>query len=346
MNAEVKRLIKSIIMYITGILFVFLIPVIIISLLNHKDKGIDPAKDTFINDKSVNKQTVDYKTIKVYHNGKIEEIDLEEYVTMVVAGEMPANFDMEALKAQSVLARTFAISRMITKCSEAKGANVCSTTHCQVYMSKDERMKSWGSNGDEYLKKIRAAVNATNGMVLSYNGNLAMHPQYFAVSSGRTEEAAAVFSEEIPYLTSVTSPGEEIAPKYKSSKTYSINSFINLVNSSYSGAKLKSSSLKSQLKILNRNKGGTVKEIKIGGITIKGTEFRQLLSLNSANFTIDISSKEVIINCLGYGHDVGMSQWGANAMAKDNKLYKDILQHYYNGCSVEDVNKVSFDSKY
>lgn len=346
MTRDTRKLIRSISIYIIGILFIFLIPSLIISLSNNKNKNVDLIKDAFINDKSINKQVVDYKTIKVYYNGKIEKLDLEDYVTMVVAGEMPANFDLEALKAQSILARTFAISRIVTNCPEAEGADICGTTHCQVYVSEDERIKSWGSKGNEYLKKIKEAVNATKGMVLSYNGSLAMHPQYFAVSSGRTEEAAAVFSQEIPYLTSVSSPGEEVAPKYKSSKNYSINSFVNLVNSSYPGAKLSSLSLGSQLKILSRNKGGTVKEIKVGSITIKGTEFRKLLSLNSANFTLNITSRQIIINCLGYGHGVGMSQWGANAMAKDGKSYRDILEHYYNGCKVEDLNKITFDGKY
>lgn len=346
MTRDSRKLIRSISIYIIGILFIFLIPVFIISLSNNKNKNLDLIKDAFINDKPINKQAVDYKTIKVYYNGKIEKLDLEDYVTMVVAGEMPANFDLEALKAQSILARTFAISRIVTNCPEAKGADICGTTHCQVYVSEDERMKSWGSKGNEYLKKIKEAVNSTKGIVLSYNGSLAMHPQYFAVSSGRTEEAAAVFSQEIPYLTSVNSPGEEVAPKYKSSKNYSINSFVNLVNSSYPKAKLSSLSLNSQLKILSRNTGGTVKEIKLGSITIKGTEFRKLLSLNSANFTLNINSRQVTINCLGYGHGVGMSQWGANAMAKNGKTYEDILEHYYNGCKVEEVNKITFDGKY
>lgn len=295
MTGNVRKLIRSIIIYIVGIIFIFLIPVFIISLSDNKSKSEDSIKDTFINDNSINKQVVDYKTVKVYYNGMIEKLDLEEYVIMVVAGEMPANFDVEALKAQSVLARTFVISRMLTKCAVAKGADVCSTTHCQVYISKNERIKSWGSNGNEYFKKIEEAVNDTKGIVLSYNGSLAMHPQYFAISSGKTEDASAVFLEEIPYLTSVSSPGEEVAPKYKSSKNYSINSFINLVNASYSDAKLNSLSLKSQLKILDRNKGGTVKEIKIGGVTIKGTEFRKLLSLNSANFTVNIKDRKSVV---------------------------------------------------
>jgi stage II sporulation protein D len=346
MTGDARRLIRSVSVYVIGILFIFLIPIFIMILLNNKGNNVDLIKDTFINDKSINRTVVDYKTITVYYKGKIEKFNLEDDVVMVVAGEMPANFDMEALKAQSILARTFAISRIITNCPEAKGAQVCSTTHCQVYVSEDERIKSWGSKGNEYLKKIKEAVNATKGMVLSYNGSLAMHPQYFAVSSGRTEESAAVFSQEIPYLKSVSSPGEEEAPKYKSTKNYSVNSFISLVNSNYPEAKLTNSSLNSQLKILSRNKGGTVKEIKLGSITVKGTEFRKLFSLNSANFTLNINSRQITINCLGYGHGVGMSQWGANAMAKDGKSYEDILEHYYNGCKVEDVNKINFDGKY
>lgn len=345
---RINRQIRNISFYIIGVLMVFIIPIVIVKHFDKSSNGINLIKDFFVPEDSVGKAKSKIKldTIKVNNKGEIMDIALEEYVVLVVAGEMPANFDEEALKAQSILARTFAITRKVSNCSEAKGGEICSTTHCQVFIPKEERMKSWGSKADEYYKKISAAVNATKGIVLSYDDKLAMHPQYFAVSSGKTEESVAAFSEDIPYLKSVDSPGEEIAPKYKVSKSFTVNNFVNTINSSYSNAKLKTGSYKNQINIISRNSGGTVKEIKLGGTTVKGTEFRKLLGLNSANFNITFNSKEVVITCLGYGHGVGLSQWGANAMAKSGKGYKEILEHYFEGCKLEDASKVEFDGKY
>ncbi len=272
-------------------------------------------------------------------------LGLEEYVTLGVASEMPANFDEEALKAQSILVRSFVLTRKIYNCQNANGAEICSTTHCQVFTPKNERMSSWGLKANEYYEKISKAVKATEGMVLSYDGNLAMHPQYFAVSSGRTEDSIAVFSEDIPYLKSVESEGEEIAPKYKIDKTFSVKEFLNIINSNYKNANLNSGNYKNQINILSRNLGGTVKEIKLGGEILKGTEVRKLLDLNSANFTISYNGKNIIVTALGYGHDVGMSQWGANVRAKNGEKYEGILEHYFSGCKIQNVNKVNFNGK-
>lgn len=278
--------------------------------------------------------------IKVYKSkeDKVIELPIEEYIKGVVASEMPANFEEEALKAQAVAARTYTLSKLLHKCNNAKGADLCDTTHCQVYTDKDKRIESWGkAHGSEYWDKISKAVDETKGETLFYNDGLVLRAQYFAISGGKTENIKDVFGSEEPYLKSVASEGEEIAgSKYKTTVEMSVNEFVNKINSAYPKAKLTSKSM-SSVKIISRTEGGSVKSISVGSEETSGASFRKALGLNSANFNIKYDSKKVYIECRGYGHGVGMSQWGANVMAKEGKNYKDILTHYYSGVDIEKI---------
>ena len=269
----------------------------------------------------------------------MEKVPLEEYVLSVVSSEMPATFHEEALKAQSILARTFVINKLITGCNNIKEGNICDTTHCQAYLNINEKKKAWGKDGDEYLKKLKKVVKETEGKVLSYNDQLVKYPQYFSTSSGNTEDAVAVFSEDVPYLKSVESPGEEISPKYESEISISISDFKSKIKKSIPNSDL-GNNITEEVKILNRNTGGTVNDIKIGEATIKGKEFRKIFGLNSANFTLEVLDDNIKIKCLGYGHGVGMSQWGANVMAKEGSKYDEILEHYFKGSKIEESNKI------
>jgi stage II sporulation protein D len=280
--------------------------------------------------------------IRLYHREKdsVEELDLEDYIMGVVASEVPANFDEEALKAQAVAARTFYMSKRKNPCKDAKSKNaeICDTTNCQVYMSKEERMSKWSkSDGENNWNKIEKAVRDTKGQILTYENSVLEYPQFFAVSSGKTEDAKDVFSVNVPYLKSEESKGEEIAPKYKTTLEVPISEFTSKINSAYKNIKLKKGNLSSAIKIESYTEGGSVKEIKIDGETIKGTEFRTLFNLNSTNFKFDFGDKVVKINCVGYGHGVGMSQWGANAMAKSGSKYNEILKHYYKDVEIQEI---------
>lgn len=280
------------------------------------------------------------ETIQVYllNEDKVVEVPLEDYVTSVVSSEMPAGFNEEALKAQAVAARTFVIKRKINHCPKATKGEICDSVHCQVYMSKDERLAKWDNNlKEEYWNKIDSAVKATKGQVLSYNNKLVENPQFFSTSSGKTENAIDVFSNEVPYLVSIESKGEEVAPKYTSDVTMTIDDFVYTINSSYQKAGLTVDNIENSISIKNRSEAGGVKEIKVGGETIKGTDFRFLLKLNSTNFEYKIDGNNIIFSCKGYGHGVGMSQWGANVMGKDGKGYLEILKHYYTGVEVVDL---------
>jgi stage II sporulation protein D len=280
--------------------------------------------------------------VKLYHRDqdKVEELDLEEYIMGVVASEVPASFDEEALKAQAIAARTFYMNKRNNpnKEEKSKGAEICDTTHCQVYMSKEERMAKWSKNeAESNWDKIQNAVLDTKGQVLTYEGSILEYPQFFATSSGRTEDAKDVFSIDVPYLKSEESKGEEIAPKYKTTAEISVDEFVDKINKKYVNANLKKSNVTSLVHIDSYTEAGSVKQIKVGSVTIKGTEFRELFNLNSTNFTLDFDKDIVRVNCTGYGHGVGMSQWGANVMAKNGAKYDEILKHYYSGVEIERI---------
>jgi stage II sporulation protein D len=331
---------KKRIVFTTGIiLFVFFASIAVAKIGNGNNINnnyniekyeIKPASLT------LNKNYGDELKINVYIKKKdsIRNILLEDYVKGVVAAEMPAEFNVEALKAQVVAVRTFALAHMTEfdggRCSEAEGGDVCDTVHCQVYISKEDKVLEWAaSKREEYWNKIETAVLSTKGQILTYDGKLVMSPYYFSTSSGRTENSKEIFNTSEPYLVSVISPGEETAPKY--------NEFIRKVNNSYNNAGLTEKSLKSEVRILSRSKGaGTVVNIKLGNITISGAAFRKIFNLNSANFDITFS-KSININCIGYGHDVGMSQFGANVMAGKGEGYAAILKHYYKGVEVQRI---------
>ena len=334
-----RKILESAIFIVTIIVSIVFIPILFgflsSSSMAENNNKVEKVKNTKLVD------VVNLKEVEVYisKENKVEKVPLEEYVLSVVSSEMPATFHEEALKAQSILARTFVINKLITGCNNIKEGNICDTTHCQAYLNINEKKKAWGKDGDEYLKKLKKVVKETEGKVLSYNDQLVKYPQYFSTSSGNTEDAVAVFSEDVPYLKSVQSPGEEISPKYESEISMSISDFKSKIKKSIPNSNL-GNNINEEVKILSRNKGGTVDDIKIGDVTIKGKEFRKIFGLNSANFTLEVLEDKINIKCLGYGHGVGMSQWGANVMAKEGSKYDEILEHYFKGSKIEESNEV------
>ena len=335
---------KNVILLITAfIVFIVITSVLIVGVGVGNNVSINKSKNSEIKSED-NKAIIKYsalpKTTKVKvfmtKENAVKELDLEEYVTGVVAAEMPAAFAVEALKAQAVAARTYALAHVIedggTKCKNGKGANLCDTVHCQVYVSKTERIKGWTkSEGNELWDKIEKAVKDTSGEVLTYNNELVMEPYYFSTSSGKTENSEEVFSTSVPYLKSVESPGEETVKNAKSIKTIKYKELSLAINNNYKNANVTSTNIKNQIKIIDRTQGGSVKNIKVGSITMMGSKFRTMLGLKSSNFEIKFNSSGIEIDCSGYGHGVGMSQCGADVMAKDGKSYNEILTHYYQG---------------
>ena len=276
------------------------------------------------------------ETIMVYnpYTDNVLEMDLEEYVKGVVAAEMPAEFHIDALKAQAVAARTYAVSRTLKYDGghpDHTEASLCIGIHCQAYLSLEELKQIHGEEWeDKYWGKIEEAVESTKGILIYYQGEV-IEPLYHSTSGGMTEDAVNVFTTDTPYLKSVISPYEEDAPKYKSIFTITGDEFVNKINNKYSDAKLTKNDFFEKIKLIERTESGRIKKIAIGNQIIEGREFRELFALNSTNFVITYDQQLNIIDITtyGFGHGVGMSQWGANGMAKKGSDYKEILEHYY-----------------
>lgn len=270
-------------------------------------------------------------------------LTLEEYLFGVVASEMPASFSVEALKAQAVSARTYAAKRLKEyggKPCGRHGADLCSDSGCcQAWRSRETLMEQWGENADFYAEKIEQAIEDTAGLVALYGGK-PIDALYHSASGGQTESAEDVFGGDVPYLVSVSSPGEEGAAHYADSFTYTPKAFAKALNKAFPKAGLKAGTLKAQVEILSRSEGGRVTELQLGDTTVTGREFRAALDLPSAAFTITFTEDEVRVDTKGFGHGVGMSQYGANAMAKEGADFEEILEHYYTGITIGNLDEI------
>lgn len=270
------------------------------------------------------------------------EMDLEEYIKGVLAAEMPADFDMEALKAQATAARTYAYGRLAgiyqSKQGVHDGIDVCTNSaHCQAWTSKENALKKWNIFfASRNWSKIEKAVDSTKGMIVVYNNEIA-NTLFHASSPGKTENSEEVWSGvSVPYLRSVDSSGEEASKGYITTITLKTSELLEKLRKAHPEAEFTKSILKS-MKILNYTTGERVNTLKIGDTLIKGTEFRSLLGLRSAYFKlewVDNKSDELKITTKGFGHGVGMSQWGADSLAKKGGTYIEILKHYYSGVDV------------
>lgn len=293
-------------------------------------------------DKKKEQPVLDKRMVRVYvqETGKVVTLGLEEYIKGVVAGEMPAAFHMEALKAQAVAARSYAVSRIE---AYRKGGNpghpdaeLCDQVHCQVWLSweklKELKSEQWMK---DYWPRIEQAVEETAGLIMTYEGKPLEQPLFHSTSGGRTENSEDVFAAWVPYLRSVESPYEKEAPHFTDQQTVSVSDFIAKIKEKYSDCNIQASELPNQLKILERSEGGRVLKIQIGNKTLSGRELREMFGLRSANFQVSVEGQNLIFHTIGYGHGVGMSQWGANGMAKEGYTFEEILKHYYQGVAIE-----------
>ena len=294
-----------------------------------------------VEEKNYEKIDEESPLINVYNvdMNKIEEINIEEYLYGVLSSEMPSTFDEESLKAQAIAARTYVIYKMENDITSGhKNAAVCTNSaHCQAYTSYDNLKKNKGENWikSDYVK-VKKAVDETKGEIVAYNGK-AILPLYFSTSSGKTENSKDVFSTQYPYLVSVESPYEDKSPKYVTKYSINKNKFIECLKNSYPNINLSLYKIENQVKILDRTEGGCVKTIQIGNIKLSGTDMRKIFNLNSANFSIKYNNNQMKFTVKGYGHGVGMSQWGAEGMAKEGYKYYDILLHYFKNTDIKDM---------
>ncbi|MYL34241.1 stage II sporulation protein D [Pontibacillus yanchengensis] len=264
-------------------------------------------------------------------SNQVDEVPLEVYVSRVVASEMPADFELEALKAQALAARTY-IVRYLTneKATLEGGAHVTDTIKHQVYKNDEELRTIWGTDYDWKMNKIEQAVAKTQGEVLTYKEE-PIFAAFFSTSNGYTENSEDYWPNEFPYLRSVESPWDAESPKYMDQKVFTKTEIE-------AGLQVSVSADEPILSNVKKTESERVSEVTVGGKTFTGREIREALDLKSSDFTVKYKNDHIIFTTKGYGHGVGMSQYGANGMAQEGKTYEEILSHYYQGIAISKVD--------
>lgn len=302
----------------------FLVPYslnLIFAFKNKSRKNVAISENKIVNE---NKNVVDDIQIEKNNSESINQIIPEDYIKGVVAAEMPVSFEIEALKAQAVAARTYAIKHY-------DGTDLKNLY--QAYISVDDMKKNWGNNFEKNYKKISDAVNSTKGETIKYNNEM-IEAVFHSTSAGFTENSENVWKTPLPYLKSVDSHEDEQAPNFQVEKKISLTEVVQKINNKY-GTSINEKNFMDEFIIGQRTNAGYIKNIKVCGKNIDALEIRMLLGLRSTNFTIKKDGSDIIFTTKGFGHGAGMSQYGANFMAKQGYDYKQILKHYYSGVEVE-----------
>lgn len=330
-------MIRKIIVYI----FAFVSICLILPVLLVKDK---PTEDVVKLDgevagtKEVKNSIANNPTIKLLHlsTGEVEEIDLEIYLYGVVSAEMPATYHEEALKTQAIVARTYTMYKIKNE-PKHDNADICDTsTCCQAYITKEERLAKWKEEEREAnWNRIIEAVDSTKGKVITYNGEV-INAFFHANSGGKTEIASNVWGgKDYPYLQVVSTEGETEYTQYSSTVILSKEELLEKLKENHPDIQIDFNN-ENAIEILEYTEGERVKTVKFGNIEISGVEARQTFGLKSANFDL-VFGENIIFNVRGYGHGVGLSQTGANSMAKENKNYEEIIKHFYSGVEIQNI---------
>lgn len=329
---------RRILLYILCMVFLcFLIPI----LFTQKNKVKEVKTDNNVQEKEeiITYDYGKYNKVKLLHTKteEIEEIELDTYLLGVVSSEMPASFEKEALKAQAVVARTYTIYK-ITEGKKHKDADICDDSACcQAWISKEDRLNKWDEqNKEAYWSKIEEAVNSTKGKIVTHEGK-PINAFFHSNSGGITDTATAVWGgNNYPYLQAVATSGEDSYSGYSSEVILTKEEFINKIKEHHSNFQI-DFSLENQIEILEYTDGQRIKTIKIGNLNLSGVEIRNIFGLKSAKFQINIEGENIKFNVIGYGHGVGMSQTGADSMAKQGSNYEKIIKHFYTGVQITDI---------
>ena len=295
------------------LIIVLLIPLTIVSFF-FKETNFNISK----NQEEENKQSVDNLKVQVLKDNQKLNVDLEDYVIGVVAGEMPALFELEALKAQAIASRTYVINHM------TKNESITATTDDQVYNTEEEMKNKWQDKYDEYYQKIKTAVTSTKGLIMKYH-DIPIKAYYYSMSNGYTESSINVFNEENDYLQSISSPWDED------------NSNTIKISKEDFCTKLSITCDNITIKDIKKDESNRVSNITINNKVFTGLEVRKKLNLRSTDFTFNILDSDIEIITKGYGHGVGMSQYGANYMAKEGYNYEEILKYYYQDIEIDNI---------
>ncbi len=264
-----------------------------------------------------------------HSDGSVETMDMDAYLVGVILAEMPSTFEAEAKKAQAVVARTYTRKASVTGGKHGDGSVCTDSACCQAYIPEEVYLSKGGTQGA--IDAARAAALATSGYVLTYEGEL-IEATYFSCSGGSTEDAAAVWGTDFPYLRAVESPGEEHAVHYTDTVLFSKAEIGEKLGITLAGDP------KGWIGMVCYTSGGGIKTMDIGGKTFSGTQLRTLLNLRSTAFSVETDSRGLTITTRGFGHRVGMSQYGADAMAALGSTWQEILAYYYRGTSLELTN--------
>ena len=268
----------------------------------------------------------DYVRVLRSKTGDIDKVPLEEYIMGVIAGEMPVSFELEALKAQAVASRSYVMYKMIK--NQKKDYDVVDTVLNQVYLDSDTQKAKWGKNYDKYVNKIKQAVEETAYQYVLYDGQIA-ETLFFSTSVGYTENSEEIFVSKVPYLRSVKSEWDNISPVFNEDNSYTLSNFLK---------KLELPTIETlEIDILATTSTGRIKKIKINGKEFSGKEIAKKLRLRSTYFNIQEVDGKVRITTKGYGHGVGMSQYGAQGMALEGYMYEEILKYYYTDIEIKKI---------
>ena len=288
--------------------------------------------------------------LRVYfaEEGQIHLLPLESYVLGAAAAEMPANYALEALKCQAVAARTRAVaqSRVFggNGCARHPDCDICTDSACcQAYLTDAALQAHWGSEYAVLRARVDRAVRATDGLLLTCDG-LPIEVLYHACSGGRTEDAAAVFSAAQPYLVSVESPGEEGYAGFRTDTAFSREEAAALLLRAFPDCGVTAETLPSALRLQSTTASGRVATLLVGSQTVRGVDFRRALGLRSTLFTWEADGERIVFHTVGYGHGVGLSQAGAQAMAANGADFQAILAHYYPATVLTRMDKTAADA--
>lgn len=346
---------KIIVLYILSIVVVFFMPVFMV-------KEYD-VKEFDINKNEINENDIIIKLL-LSETNEVVELSLDEYIMGVLVGEMPVTYELEALKAQAVVARTYTLNKIINSAGSHVNADMCDDiNHCQAYKTKEYALTCWDDEEEnEKWNKIKTAVLETKNEVITYDDKL-INAFFHANSGGKTEDSLNIWGREnIPYLKSVVGNEEDIFlekvtftyEEFEKIMTENFLEYDKLIQSSQENPSNDSVNkdikndennseenhkilIEKNIKILEKNSSGRVSKVKISNITLDGTEVRSLFGLRSTFFDIDMTQNNITFNTKGYGHGIGLSQDGANSMAKKGSLYKDIIQHFYSNVEIKNI---------
>lgn len=296
-------------------------------------------KEQPIQEDTLGKSQDTFKILDISTN-EVLEVSARDYVIGSVCAEMPASFNIESLKAQAVVSYTYAVRlkelQELSPSESLHGADFSNdSTKYQAYYTDDQLKELYGSNYDEYYNKVSSAVDDVLGQVIVYSDELIV-PVFHSISSGKTENAKNVWGYDVPYLVSVDSPQDIQSSQFEETKTFTPSEIKARFSATYSDI-IFNDDISSWISVQSTTEAGTVISMTVGSKSMSGQDFRNVLSLRSSAFDVSYNGDTFSITTKGYGHDVGMSQYGANALAEEGKSYEEIIKTYYSGVEIINI---------